>query len=91
MDWQDTSTAECLRLLLENQARALRMAALRIESLCTSGTHATQPVHWTGPARWAHDALAQRVIFSLTTAWHAVSNAADESARAVATLASSVG
>lgn len=91
MELNDPSTAECLRSLLNEQARRLRMSAQRIELLRTSSVHATQPVRWSGPARIAHDMMAQRVISHLTAASHSSSLAADESARAVATLSSRVG
>ncbi|MCC6270043.1 MAG: hypothetical protein IT190_02070 [Microbacteriaceae bacterium] len=91
MELGDPSAAECLRFLLEEQARQLRISALRIESLCRSGGQATQPVYWAGPARTAHDAVVQRLISSLATAHDAAAHAAEESARAVATLSGRVG
>jgi hypothetical protein len=91
MKLDDPAAAECLRLLLEEQARQLRVYALRIESLCRSGWQATQPVYWAGPARTAHDAVAQRLISRLVTAHNAAAHAADESARAAATLSGRVG
>lgn len=90
MDASDLSTVECLRLLLEVQARKAGAVAQRIESLNRSGALVTQPSSWAGSAREAHDAAAQSLLASLSTAWHAAAHAADESARAAATLSGRV-
>ena len=90
METYDPSAAECLRQLLEQQAGKLRSTAQQIESLCRTGAHVIQPVRWYGPARNAHDDLAQRLLANLAAAGHAAHLAADESARAAATLASRV-
>ena len=91
MELYDPSAGECLRILLDDQARSLRIAAHRIESLHLSCLHAMQPAQWSGPARRAHDHLAEQMLKNLTVARSAVGHAADESARAVASLASRVG
>lgn len=91
MDIDDPSAPECLRQLLEQQARKLRDAAQYIESLCSTGAQVIQPAQWSGPARNAHDDLAHRLLSTLTAAGDAAHHAADESARAAATLASRVG
>ena len=91
MELSDPSAAECLRTLLDEQTRKLRMTAQHIESLCSTGAQVIQPAHWSGLARTAHDDLAQRLIANLTAAGHAAHHAADESARAAATLAGRVG
>lgn len=87
----DPSTSEYLRILLEEQSRKLRLAALRVEELCNSGAQAVQAGRWSGLARTAHDGLAQSMLVNLASARHAINHAADESARAVATLAGRVG
>lgn len=91
MDISDPSAAECLRTLLDEQARKLRSTAQHIESLCRTGTQVVQPVRWTGLARNAHDDLAQHLLSNLAAAGNAAHHAAEESARAAATLAGRVG
>ncbi len=91
MELNDPSAAECLRILLDDQCRNLRGTAQRIESLHLDGTRAMQPAQWLGPARAAHDRLAEQMLSNLTLARSAASHAADESARAAATLAGRVG
>lgn len=91
MEAYDPSTSECLRILLEEQHRRLRSAAQTIASLHRTGMRETQPTHWSGLARISHDDLAQRMMANLAAARHALDCAADESARAVATLATRVG
>lgn len=91
MHVDDPSTSECLRILLEEQSRKLRLAALRVETLCDSGAQAMQAGRWSGLARMAHDGLAQNMLANLASARHAMKIAAEESARAVATLADRVG
>lgn len=91
MHVDDPSTNECLRILLEEQARKLRLVALRVETLCNSGAHTTQAGQWSGLARIAHDGLAQNMLANLASARNAINSAAEESARAVATVAGRVG
>lgn len=91
MEVNDLSTVECLRQLLEQQARKLRNAAQYIESLGRAGAQVTQPARWSGLARTAHDDLAERLLSNLTAASNAAHRAADESAHAAATLATRVG
>lgn len=91
MQPNDLSPGECLRILLQEQARNLRTNALELNAVCTLGAQATQPAHWSGLARMAHDDLAARLLTNLTAAHTAVTNAANHSARAVETLAGRVG
>lgn len=91
MQLNDPSAAECLRVLLDDQCRKLRIAEGRIMSIHSSSVRAMQPAQWSGPARLAHDHLADLMLANLTRARIAMSHAADESARAVATLAGRVG
>ena len=91
MELNDPSAAECLRILLHAQCRNLRNTAQRIESLHLFGVRAMQPAQWVGPARVAHDSLAEQMLSNLNLARSAVSHAAEESARAAATLAGRVG
>lgn len=91
MEPNDLTSGECLRILLEEQVRNLRTSAQEIDSVCRAGAQAMQPAHWSGLARMAHDDLADRLLASLTAAHTAVTHAADQSARAVGTLAGRVG
>ena len=91
MELNDPSASECLRILLEEQSRGLRLVGQRIHVLCSASAVATQPTQWNGFARNAHDLAAQRILSKLVTAYVAVDNAADHSVRAVSTLASRVG
>lgn len=91
MELYDPSAGECLRILLDDQSRSLRIAAQRIESLHLSCLNAMQRARWSGPARIAHDHLAEKMLTNLTVARSAVGHAAEESARAVASLAGRVG
>lgn len=91
MELTEPSTAECLRVLLEEQARKLQATAHHIDALRHTGANIVHPVRWVGTARNAHDDLAQGLLANLTIASHAAHHAAEESARAAATLASRVG
>lgn len=91
MQLNDPTASECLRMLLEEQSRQLRLLEQRINVLCSSSWRATQPTQWTGFARAAHDVAAQHILAKLAIAYVAVDNAVDFSARAVSTLASRVG
>lgn len=91
MEFYDLTTSEAMRILLENQSRELRSLTQRIESLHDVGAQAVQSVRWRGTARAAHDDLVDRLLAQLGRASTAVDVAAEESARAVATLAGRVG
>lgn len=91
MEVNDPSASECLRILLEEQARSLRLVAQRINFLCSSSWKSTQPTQWSGFARSAHDLAAQNVLSKLVAAFVSVDNAADHTVRAISTLASRVG
>lgn len=91
MERNDLSTVDCLRQLLEQQTRKLRMTAQHIDALHATGVHVVQPIRWSGLARCAHDDLAESLLANLTAAAQAAHHAADESARAAATLVTRVG
>lgn len=87
METTDLSSGEFLRILLEEQAQKLWANARELDDVIEAGAQATQPAHWSGLARMAHDDLATRLLASLTAARTAVTHAADQSARAAGTLA----
>lgn len=91
MELTDPSASECLRLLLEEQSRSLRVVVQRLNALCRASWQASQATEWSGPARYAHDLAIQRILANLTIASVSVDNAADCSVRAAGTLGSRVG
>ncbi|MBB5633084.1 hypothetical protein BKA04_001307 [Cryobacterium mesophilum] len=91
MEANDPLTTECLRQLLEQQGAGLRRIAARLDGARHRSRRETAPVSWSGRARDAHDALAERMQQALTGARDALELAEHCSARAAATLAGRVG
>lgn len=90
MEHSDPSAAECLKTLLENQARRLRALAARIDDIDTRSRRAVNPLTWAGSARRAHDSIVHTFLTELGMARHSLELGAEESLRAVASLNSYV-
>lgn len=91
MNTIDPSAPETLRRLLEEQHRDLRRVADKVGSLYSMGLQQTQHSEWSGASRQAHDDLVERMLEHVTSARDALEMAADETARAMATMATRVG
>ena len=87
----DSLTTECLRQLLEQQRVGLQRIVVQLDGARQRSRHEMAPVSWSGRARDAHDALAERVHRAMTRAHDALEIAEECSARAAATLAGRVG
>ena len=86
----DPSAAECLRMLLEEQRRAL--AVLRDRAWATAAGHPVLSAEeWSSPVRPFYDAAAEALSRSLAQLGQSLDEAERESARAVATLSGRVG
>lgn len=86
----EPSTAECLRLLLEEQAWRLRDLAAAIARVAGHRMPELPPQDWSGPARLAYDELVLRVRSDVEEATSCLADAAAQSIRAAATLESRV-
>jgi hypothetical protein len=84
----DPSTAECLRMLLEDQAARLRMIASLVAGSARHRMPHLPPADWSGPARTAYDGVAERLSAELEDALRCLQEAAEQSARAAGTLES---
>lgn len=82
----DPSTTECLRILLEEQAARLRVIVSLIAGSARHRIPELAPVDWSGPARFAYDGIVDRVRAELGDALRNLEDAAEQSARAAATL-----
>ncbi len=84
----DLSTAECLRILLDEQAARLRVLVSLIAGSARHRMPDLPPEDWSGPARAAYDAVVARLRAELDETLRNLQDAAQQSARAAATLES---
>ena len=84
----DPTTAECLRMLLDDQAARLRVLASIVAGSARHRMPTLPPSDWSGPARAGYDGVVERLRAELDEALRYLQEAAEQSARAVATLES---
>ncbi|GAA3729664.1 hypothetical protein GCM10022239_02900 [Leifsonia bigeumensis] len=84
----EPSTAECLRLLLDEQAWRLRSLAAIVADAARHRMPELPPADWDGPARAAYDELVERVRIGIEEARSCLAEASAHSTRASATLES---
>ncbi len=84
----DPSTADCLRMLLDDQTMRLREVAAAIAGAARHRMPDLPPTDWSGPARSAYDGLVERLRSELGDILRQLEEAAAHSARAAATLES---
>lgn len=82
----DPSSAECLRMLLDDQAARLRMIASRVAGAARHRIPDLPPEDWRGPARAAYDGAVERLRADLGEALRCLQDAAEQSVRAATTL-----
>ena len=82
----DLSTAECLRILLEQQVRELTALRGRAWDVATRMPSALPPGDWRGPAHDAYTVLVDRLIQQVMALAHELDEAVSASAHAVTTL-----
>lgn len=86
----EPTAAECLRMLLEDQARALALVRDRAWEVA-SGHPVLSAKEWSSPVRPPYDAAAADLSRALVHLGQSLDEALQESARAVATLSGRVG
>ncbi len=84
----DLSTTECLRMMLEEQAARLRVLVSLIAGSARHRMPDLPPEDWGGPARSAYDRIVERLRAELDEVLRCLQDAAEQSARAAATLES---
>lgn len=84
----EPSTAECLRVLLDEQVWRLRALAATIAGAARHRMPELPPEDWSGPARAAYDELVHRVRAEVEEALSCLADASADSIRASATLES---
>jgi hypothetical protein len=86
MSITDPSTTESLRMLLDDQAARLRLLASMVAGSARHRMPDLPPPDWSGRARAAYDAVVERLRAELDDALRSLQDAAEQSARAAATL-----
>lgn len=82
----DPSTAECLRMLLDDQAGRLRVLASMVAGSARHRMPDLPPADWSGPARAGYDGVVRRLRAELEDALGCLQEAAEQSVQAAATL-----
>lgn len=82
----DPSSAECLRMLLEDQAARLRVIASQVAGAARHRSSDLPPGDWRGPARASYDGAVERLRAELADALRNLQDASEQSVRAAATL-----